>query len=113
MQELDQLIKGDIRSATHTAIQGVMPHLHIIVGSYGLAIYAPVLWGEHGTVDPVVLDVFHEFFQGLRGCFHMQSLENAGNLLVRDEGEGHQSPDVAVGPLVADVCARQTKRLNL
>ena len=42
-----------------------------------------------------------------------ESLENAGNFLVRDEGEGHQSPDVAVGPLVADVCTSQTKRLNL
>ena len=90
-----------------------MPPFHIVVGSYGLAIYAPVLWAERGTVDPVGLDVFDEFFQGLRGCFHTQSLENAGNLLVRDEGEGHQLPDVAVGPLVTDVCARQTKRLNL
>ena len=80
-----------------------MPPLHIIIDSYGLAIYAPVLWGERGTVDLVGLDVFHEFFQGFCGCFHMQSLENTGNLPVRDEGEGHQSPDVAVGPLVADV----------
>ena len=90
-----------------------MPPLHIIIGSYGLAIYTSVLWGEHGSVDPVGLDVFVKFFQGLHGCFYTQSLKNAGNLLVRDEEEGHQSPDVAVGPLVADVCARQTKRLNL
>ena len=90
-----------------------MPPLHIIISSYRLAIYVPVLWGKRGTVDPVGLDVFHEFFQGLRGCFHTQSLENAGNLLVRDEGEGQQSPDVAVGSLVADVCAHQTKCLNL
>ena len=90
-----------------------MPPLHIIIGSYGLTIYAPVLGGERGTVDPVGLDVFDEFFHGLRGCSHTQSLENARNPLVRDEGEGHQSPNVAVGPLVADVCARQTKLLNL
>ena len=35
-----------------------MPPLHIIIGSYGLAIYAPVLGGERGTVDPVGLDVY-------------------------------------------------------
>ena len=28
---------------------------------------------------------------------------------MRDEGEGHQSPDVAVGPLVADVCTSKKK----
>ena len=49
-----------------------MPPLHIIICSYGLARYTPVLrgggGGERDTVDPVRLDVFHEFFQGLRGC---------------------------------------------
>ena len=93
-------------------IQRIVPPLDV-VRSDGLPVNTPVLWREHGILDPLSPDVVHQFNQGLSLGLQSESHEHRLDLMLRQERQGHQLSDVCINSIVTGICYLKTKLLHL
>ena len=69
--------------------------------------------GEHGALNPLLLDVVSKIAEGLGLCLNAEGNEHRSDLVVRQEREGHEFLDEPVRCVVATVCSLETKLLHL
>ena len=67
----------------------MVPALNVIVGSYTLIEYTPVLWTPKDVVYPLIGNINHEILQGGTAGLSSQPLENAWDLGRWEEWQRH------------------------
>ena len=89
-----------------------MPSFNITVRTNRLSVDAPVLGCEDGVLDPLPFNVVYQIMKGLHLGLNTEVSEHRCSLMKRQEGKGHQLPNVAVNTVVAGISHLEAQLLH-
>lgn len=90
-----------------------MPSFYVVVRANRLSVDAPVFGREDGVLDPLPFDVVYQITKGLCLGLNTEANEHWRDLVKRQEGKGHQLPNVAVNTIIAGIRYLESQLLYL